>query len=163
MTMYAAGLRVSEVLQLKVSDVDSERMVLRIRQGKGQKDRYVPLSASLLELLREYWKRSRPQDWLFPGASPNHPLDTTGVQKACRRALLESHLRKPVTTHSMRHCFATHHLEAGTDLRTIQEYLGHTAITTTSIYLHVALGGKRKSSTGEELDLLERARATRSR
>jgi len=160
MTMYAAGLRVSEALQLKVADVDSERMVLRIRQGKGQKDRYVPLSPSLLELLRAYWKASRPRDWLFPGAHPDQPLHATAVQKACRLAALEARLRKPVTTHSMRHCFATHHLEAGTDLRTIQVYLGHRALNSTAVYLHVALGRKVKSAAGPEPDLLGRTELT---
>src|SRR6267143_3344646 len=115
MTAYAAGLRLSEVIQLQVSDIDSERMVIHIRQGKGQKDRYVMLSPKLLELLRRYWRRERPAIWLFPGHWRKHrPIDQSTVQRACRQAGLDAGLRKPVTVRSLRHSFATHLLEAGT-------------------------------------------------
>jgi site-specific recombinase XerD len=153
-TMYAAGLRISEAVNLRLVDVDSDRMVLRIRQGKGRKDRYAPLSPTLLESLRAYWTAYRPKEWLFPGASEDRPLTTTTVQKACSRARRKAHLSKPVTTHSMRHAFATHNLEAGTDLRTIQHILGHSSLNTTAFYLHVVTG-KRGSSAGEDpTDLL---------
>ena len=138
MTMYACALRLSEALSLQIRDIDSERMVLKIRQGKGKKDRYVPLSETLLDQLRMYWETSRPAPWLFPGKYPDQPLSPSGVQRVARRASLEAGLRKGVTTHTMRHCCATHLLEAGVDLRTIQELLGHSSLTTTSLYLHIA-------------------------
>jgi len=155
MTMYGTGLRVSEALHLRPTDVDSERMVLQIRQGKGRKDRYVPLSATLLESLRTYWKAYQPTGWLFPGKTANHPLDVTGIQKACARARQEARLAKPATTHTMRHCYATHHLEAGTDLRTIQHILGHSSLNTTAVYLHVTTATRRSASGGGHTDLLQ--------
>jgi site-specific recombinase XerD len=138
MTMYGTGLRISEALNLRVRDVDSERGVLRVRQGKGHKDRYVPLSPKLVEQLRTYWKAYRPKEWLFPGESQERPMDPSAVQKACAWARQKARLEKSVTTHTMRHCFATHSLEAGTDLRTIQHILGHGNLNTTAVYLHVA-------------------------
>jgi site-specific recombinase XerD len=134
MTAYAAGLRVSEVVGLRVEDIDSHRMVIHVRQGKGRKDRYVMLAPKLLDLLRLYWKAARPRTWLFPGRDPQRPLSVTAVQHACRQAALGKH----VTPHTLRHSFATHLLEAGTDLRTIQLLLGHRCLRTTAIYTHVS-------------------------
>jgi integrase/recombinase XerD len=137
-TAYAAGLRVSEVLHLHVSDIDSQRMTRRIRQGKGQKDRYVMLSPKLLTLLRQYWKAVRPTDWLFPGKSPQQPIGARTLQDVCLRACQDAGLGKKVTAHTLRHSFATHLLEAGTDIRTIQLLLGHNSLRTTALYTHVA-------------------------
>jgi integrase/recombinase XerD len=120
MTAYAAGLRVSEVAALRIEDIDSHRMVIHVRQGKGSKDRYVMLSPKLRELLRAYWKAARPRVWLFPGGSADRPITTSAVRKACQRAREAAGRGKHVTVHALRHSFATHLLEAGTDLRTIQ-------------------------------------------
>ena len=155
MTMYAAGLRLSEALGLSPTDIDSERMVLRVRQGKGRKDRDVVLSPSLLTALRDYAKTYRPTKWLFPGKHPDKPLSLTTIQRACAPAARKAGIAKPVKTHSMRHCFATHLLEAGTDLRTIQLLLGHTNLQTTAVYLHVATNTLQ--STKRMPDLLELA------
>jgi site-specific recombinase XerD len=138
MTMYAAGPRLEEALHLRVADVDSARPCLRIEQGKGQKDRYTLLPPTLLEQLRTYWKATRPASvWLFPGHDRERPLDATAVQRQCGPAARRAGLRKRVTSHTMRHCFATHLLEAGTDLRTIQQLLGHRSLQSTAVYLHV--------------------------
>jgi len=152
MTMYACGLRVSEVTHLCLRDIDSDRMLLRVRQGKGKHDRYVPLSATLLGVLREYWKAYRPRVWLFAGRAGDRALSVSSVQKACGEARKKDKMSKPVTTHTMRHCFATHLLEAGVDLRTIQVLLGHSSLTTTSAYLHVAT--RALKSTDSALDVL---------
>jgi site-specific recombinase XerD len=138
MTMYAAGLRLSEALGLRLSDVDSARQCLRVAQGKGQKDRYTILAPGLLEQLRTYWRLTRPRTWLFPGRPPEQPLTATAIQRRCAPAARRAKLAKRVSTHTMRHCFATHLLEAGTDLRTIQQLLGHRSLETTAVYLHVA-------------------------
>ena len=139
MTMYAAGLRLLEALHLRVADVDSARQCLRIEQGKGQKDRYTLLPPTLLVQLRTYWKASRPPaTWLFPGQRADTPLHPTAIQRQCGPAAQRAGLAKRVTTHTMRHCFATHLLEAGTDLRTIQQLLGHRSLQTSAVYLHVA-------------------------
>lgn len=151
MTMYGTGLRISEALNLRVQDVDSERGVLRIRHGKGGKDRYVPLFPKLAELLRTYWTAYRPQEWLFPGESQKRSMDPSAVQKACVWARQKARLEKPVTTHTMRHCFATHSLEAGTDLRTIQHILGHRSLSTTAIYLHVATQAEHQAKGATDL------------
>ena len=127
MTMYAAGLRLSEALGLHLADVDSARQCLRVQQGKGQKDRYTLLPATLLQHLRAYWKVARPSSWLFPGRPTDTPLTPTAIQRRCGPAARRAGLAKRVTTHTMRHCFATHLLEAGTDLRTIQQLLAITA------------------------------------
>jgi site-specific recombinase XerD len=138
MTMYAAGLRLLEALHLRVADVDSARQCLRVEQGKGQKDRYTVLPPTLLDELRAYWKATRPASpWLFPGRPPQTPLNPTAIQRQCGPAARRAGLEKRVTTHTMRHCFATHLLEAGTDLRTIQQLLGHRSLQTTAVYLHV--------------------------
>jgi len=138
MTAYAAGLRISEVTRLKVTDIDSERRMLRIEQGKGQKDRYVMLSPKLLETLRAYWKTYRPKDWLFPGDIPGRPIGKGAVEDACQKAHQMSGIKKPITPHSLRHAFATHLLEAGTDVRKIQLLMGHRSLATTARYLKVA-------------------------
>jgi integrase/recombinase XerD len=138
MTAYAGGLRVSEVASLKVTDIDSQRMVIHVRRGKGQKDRYVMLSPRLLEILRTYWKAVRPREFLFPGASLDRPITTASVQKVCQRARKAAGMGKNITAHTMRHSFATHLLEAGTDLRTIQVLMGHNSFSTTARYVHVA-------------------------
>lgn len=135
---YAAGLRLSEATHLRVADIDSQRMVLRVEQGKARKDRYVMLSPRLLEALRSYWKVARPRTWLFPGDRPDQPISTGAVEAACQKAHRASGLNKPLTPHSLRHAFATHLLENGTDVRTIQLLLGHRSLTTTSRYLKVA-------------------------
>jgi integrase/recombinase XerD len=136
-TLYAAGLRVSELCQLQVTDIDSARMVLRVRQGKGQQDRYVMLSPKLLPLLRQYWQKDKPQPWLFPGHPRTRPITTKAVYLVCRRAGQAAHLSKLIHPHLLRHAFATHLLEAGIDLRRIQLLLGHRSLRTTSRYLHV--------------------------
>jgi site-specific recombinase XerD len=137
-TAYAAGLRLSEVIGLRVDDIDSKRMVIRVRQAKGRKDRYVMLSPRLLALLREYWKVVRPTDWLFPGNVPGKSVTGKAVHNVCVRAAEDAGLSKHVTVHTLRHSFATHLLEAGTDLRTIQVLLGHSKLETTAIYTHVS-------------------------
>jgi len=137
-TCYATGLRVSEAVHLKPAAIDSQRMVIRVEQGKGRKDRYVMLSSRLLELLRDYWRQTHPKLWLFPGAQPDQPTSRLTVEWACREARERSGLAKPVTPHSLRHAFAVHLLEAGTDLRTIQLLLGHSSLRTTALYLRIA-------------------------
>jgi integrase/recombinase XerD len=138
MTAYAAGLRVSEVVALRVDDIDSRRMVIRLRQAKGQKDRYTMLSPRLVVILREYWKADRPSELLFPGKVPDRSITARTVEKACRRARETAGLGKHVTVHTLRHSFATHLLEAGTDLRIIQVLLGHRSLRTTAVYTHVS-------------------------
>jgi integrase/recombinase XerD len=155
MTAYAAGLRVSEVVALKITDIDSQRMVIRIEQGKGRKDRYVMLSPRLLMLLRTYWKTVRPKEWLFTGYKPNQHLSVRALQVVCHNAWQNSGLTKPVMMHSLRHCFATHLLEKGTDLRTIQLLMGHRSLATTGRYLSVATSSV--CSTASPLDLLAEA------
>ena len=139
MVTYSAGLRISETARLKISDIDSARMLLRVDQGKGNKDRHTLLSQVALETLREYWKEYRPKNWLFPkDTSPeNHvPIDT--IRQAFKRAKRQANIRKPASCHTLRHSFATHLLEAGVDLHTIQLLLGHSSIRTTTVYLHVS-------------------------
>jgi integrase/recombinase XerD len=153
MTIYAAGLRISEALALKTNDIDSERMVIHVRQGKGRKDRTVMLSPQLLAALREYAHRMRPRDWLFPGRQLDHALHPTAIQRACAEAARTAALGKHASVHTLRHSFATHLLEAGTDLRLIQTLLGHNSIKTTAIYTHVS--AQRLHSTPSPLDRLE--------
>jgi site-specific recombinase XerD len=136
-TAYAAGLRVSEVVRLRVGDIDAERMLLHIRSAKGQKDRLVPLSAVLLERLRAYWRDYRPGDWLFPGQDPRRHLSIGSVQRMCRAAVQAAGIRKKASMHTLRHSYATHLLEAGVDLPTLQQLLGHNQISTTVLYTHV--------------------------
>ncbi len=152
MTLYATGLRVSEALALQIADIDRQRMLIRVRQGKGRKDRYVPLSQTLLDELRRYWRCYRPACWLFPSTDPSRALTAGTVQKLCNKAARKAGLSKRVTPHTLRHSFATHHLEAGTNLKTIQVLMGHRHLNTTSLYLHVAVQalGQRRDA----LDLL---------
>ena len=138
MTIYAAGLRVSEVTHLRLSDIDSQRQVICVRQGKGRKDRQVMLSPKLLEALRIYWKSYRPRVWLFPGESPERPVSSETVWRVCHQAGEAAHLSKPISPHTLRHCFATHLLEEAIDLRRIQVLLGHRNLKTTTRYLHVS-------------------------
>jgi integrase/recombinase XerD len=149
---YACGLRISELLRLRVTDIDSSRMVLVVRQGKGRKDRLVPLSQRLLGELRAYWRRYRPDGWLFPGADPGRPLSTGSVQRLCQRLVARSGLTKPCTLHTLRHSYATHLLEAGVDVVTLQAILGHRDLHTTAHYLHVST--RRLHQTPSLLDLL---------
>ena len=135
---YGAGLRVSEVVALKVSDIDSKRMVIRIEQGKGHKDRYVMLSPHLLELLRAWYKAARPKGWLFPGQNQVNPLTTRQLNRACHAAAHMADIKKRVSLHTLRHSFATHLLEQDTDIRVIQVLLGHAKLDTTALYTRVA-------------------------
>jgi len=151
-TAYAAGLRVSEATHLKVDDIDSKRMVLRVDQGKGNKDRYVMLSPRLLDDLRRYWKIVRPKIWMFPGDIDGRPITREAVGLACNKAHRASGISKPITPHSLRHAFATHLLENGTDVRTIQLLLGHRCLATTSRYLKIATS--TVCATTSPLDLL---------
>jgi site-specific recombinase XerD len=137
MTCYGAGLRVSEVVALKVSAIDSQRMLLRVEQGKGGKDRYAMLSPRLLQVLRRYYKAARPTEYLFPSWRANRHLCPSSLQMACREAAALAGLRKRVTVHTLRHSFATHLLENGTDIRIIQVLLGHSRIETTARYVRV--------------------------
>jgi site-specific recombinase XerD len=155
MTAYAGGLRLSEVAHLRIADIDSARMVIHVRQGKGLRDRDVMLSPRLLEVLREYRKAYRPGPFLFPGQKPDRPVAVRTVQMVCEHALKASRLSKHVHMHTLRHSFATHLLEAGTDLRTIQVLLGHRSFSTTVRYLHVATAALK--STRSPLDGLELA------
>ena len=136
---YGAGLRVSEVVALKVSDIDSERMTLRVERGKGQRDRYVMLSPQLLELLREWWRSARPQAWLFPGQNPVNPMSARQLNRAVHAAKNLAGISKRVSTHTLRHSFATHLLEQGVDIRVIQVLLGHAKLETTALYTRVAV------------------------
>jgi len=151
---YAAGLRISEAVRLQPTCIDSKRMVIRVVQGKGQKDRYVMLSVRLLEILRSYYKSERPKDWLFPGHYPGQPISTGAIEDACQKGRRISGISKPVTPHSLRHAFAVHMLEAGTDLRTIQLLLGHRSLATTARYLRIATN--KVCANSSPLDLLPR-------
>lgn len=137
MTVYAAGLRLSEVVHLRVDDLDSSRMAIRVEQGKGKKDRYTVLSPSLRAQLRLYWKQYPSREYLFFGASPDKPLNDTALQKAYTRAKKKAGIRKSGGVHTLRHCFATHLLEAGADVRTLQVLLGHSDLRTTARYLRI--------------------------
>ncbi len=150
---YGAGLRLNEVLNLKLTDVDGERMILRVDQGKGRKDRNVMLSPKLLETLRTYWRRGRPRVWLFPGQGGKRHLHPTILQRAFKQAKVEARITKPVSFHSLRHTFATHLLESGVNVRTIQALLGHRSLGSTQRYVHVA--GDYLRQTRSPLDSLE--------
>jgi integrase/recombinase XerD len=137
-TTYACGLRIGEVVRLRVSAIDSRRGVLLVRQGKGRKDRQVPLSPQLLQELRAYWQRYRPRDWLFPGVGPNGHRSITALQRRVTRAVRGLGWSKRVSLHTLRHSYATHLLEAGVDVVTVQHLLGHRDLQTTARYLHVS-------------------------
>ena len=158
MTLYATGVRRAELTHLKITDVDSQRMVVHIQGGKGRKDRDVMLSPKLLKELREHWRRLRrkPSAWLFPGNrwhTGDTPIDTKVVWYACKEAAQRAGLQKDVHPHTLRHCFATHLLEQGADLRNIQMLLGHNDLEQTTIYLHVS--ERRLNATGSPLDSLK--------
>jgi integrase/recombinase XerD len=139
MTLYGAGLRISEALNLKPADIDARRMLVHVRLGKGAKDRMVKLSPQLLAALREYWKLRRPKKWLFPrGGDPERPMEDGTAYRAVVRAARRAGIARRVTPHTLRHSYATHLLDAGTDLRTIQLLLGHRNLKTTSLYVHVS-------------------------
>jgi site-specific recombinase XerD len=163
MTLYATGLRRAELARLKVTDINSERMVIHVKGGKGDKDREVMLSPKLLDELRVYWRSlsRRPKTWLFPGNrwhTGEDPIDTKVVWHACRQAAIRAGLGPDVHPHTLRHCFASHLLEAGADLRTIQLLLGHRDLEETTIYLH--LSNLRLSKTASPLDGLPLTAAT---
>ena len=153
-TCYAAGLRISEAVALKPPAIDSKRMVLRVEQGKGKKDRYTLLSPKLLEILRAWWRVEKPKDWLFPGDFPGRHITRFAVEKECQEAHCICKISKPITPHSLRHAFAVHLLEQGTDIRTIQLLLGHRSLATTAKYLRIATS--KVCSTSSPLDLLPR-------
>jgi integrase/recombinase XerD len=136
---YGCGLRISEIVHLKIGDIDSARMLIRVEQGKGRKDRYVMLSPDLLKLLREWWRQARPMGWLFPGREPGQPITTRQLARACHAAATTAALDKRVSLHTLRHSFATHLLEQKTDIRVIQVLLGHKKLDTTAIYTRVAI------------------------
>jgi len=142
MTLYATGVRRAELCQLKTSDIDSQRMVVHVRQGKGRRDRDVPLSPALLEALRAYWRWMKPKTYLFPGLVDGWRADVPITDKmvwfACQRAARAAGIEKHITPHTLRHSYATHLLEAGADLRTIQVLLGHASLDHTTIYLHLS-------------------------
>lgn len=157
-TCYAAGLRISEAIQLKPAHIDSQRMVVRVDQGKGQKDRYVMLSPRLLDILRVWWRTERPRQWMFPGDIAGKHIGREAVELACQKAHRICGIAKPITPHSLRHAFAVHLLENGTDVRTIQLLLGHRSLATTARYLRIATN--KVCSTTSPLDLLPRPIAT---
>lgn len=152
MVLYGAGLRITEALALELRDVDSGRMVLTVRHGKGDRDRQVALSSVLLEALRVYWRVYRPSSWLFPGQKADQPMGPSTIQRAVKAARLKAKIAKPATPHTLRHSYATHLMEAGTDLRVIQTLLGHGSLRTTQVYTHVAT--ERVRATRSPLDAL---------
>lgn len=155
---YAAGLRVSEAVRLRATDIDSQRMVIRVEQGKGRKDRYVMLSPNLLELLRSYWRLERPKEWLFPGDVEGRSITPEAVERICLKTRRDYAVAKPVTPHSFRHAFAVHLLESGTDIRTIQLLLGHKGLATTARYLRIAT--TKVCATTSPFDLPRRPRSS---
>ena len=165
-TMYAAGTRISEVAKLQVPDIDSGRGVIWVRGGKGRKDRQVLLPPKLLELLRVYFRWKRPKEWLFPGGKPGKPISCESIFRACKEAAKRAGISKSVHPHSLRHAFATHLLESGVDLRTIQILLGHAKLETTARYLHVANTKVRATTSPFELldplDIIQAARTFQS-
>ena len=146
-TAYAAGVRASETVGLKIGDIDSGRMVIRVEHGKGGKDRYVMLSAQLLGILRTYWRLARPKTWLFPGRDGTKPIDVQVLYSACRSACAAADLAKRVTVHTLRHSFATHLLENGVDIRIIQVLLGHNNLSSTARYTRVSNGLIRQTES----------------
>jgi integrase/recombinase XerD len=153
MTTYGGGLRVSEVVRLQVTDIDSQRRMIRVSRGKRDKDRYTLLSVRLLAELRAYWQIQRPRPWLFPGRNPSRPMDDNTAREIFNQAKAKAGIHKGGSIHVLRHSFATHLLEAGVDLRTIQILMGHSSITTTALYLHVTR--KTLDKTQNPLDLLD--------
>ena len=156
MTAYAGGLRVSEVIALRVTDIDSDRMLIRVNQGKGKKDRYVPLAQRALEVLREYWKAARPKDFLFPSRGKSGHVSRTLVWQACKRATHKAGIKKNISPHTLRHSFATHAHENGTGIRILQMLLGHRSLRTTGMYTKVSQAAIR--STPSPLDLMDKGK-----
>jgi len=154
MVAYGGGLRLGELVNLKVTDIDSQRMLIRVEQAKGNKDRYTLLSKRLLDELRAYWRVYRPRTWLFPGKTPDKQLHATSIQRAMILAKIKAGIRKTGGIHVLRHCFATHLIEAGTDLRTVQVLMGHRSIESTTRYTRVT--ANRIRHTASPLDLLAR-------
>jgi site-specific recombinase XerD len=152
-TIYACGLRVTEAIQLKVRDIDRDRMTVRIEQGKGRKDRYVPLSKRLLRRLEQYWATERPRHWIFEGSTPDRCLHITAVQKAYTLAKLRAGIQKHGGVHALRHAYATHMIEAGESVLTVQRMLGHRSVSTTMRYFH--LSQARMKVVPSPLDLLD--------
>ena len=152
MVSYGAGLRISETIRLRLTDIDSKRMLIRVEEGKGRKDRYAMLSPRLLAVLRSYWRATRPKDYLFPSWREGRHLSQGALAGACRDAAKQSGIQKHITTHTLRHSFATHLLEAGTDTRVIQALLGHSRIDTTARYTRV--GAQVVAGTPSPLDRL---------
>jgi len=150
--VYATGARLNEATHLQVSDIDGARMMVHIRNGKGGKPRMVPMSPALREVLREYWRAERPRDYLFPGVMPGDPVCESTLQKACWVARVRARIEKPASVHTLRHSYATHLLELGVDLRTIQKLLGHSSLSTTAIYVHVT--GRLLDAANKAVDLL---------
>jgi site-specific recombinase XerD len=150
--IYATGVRLNEATHLRVSDIDGERMTVHVRCGKGGKPRMVPMSSALRDLLRAYWLEQHPRDYLFPGEHADRPLHESSVQHACAKARLSARIDKPASVHTLRHSYATHLLELGVDLRTIQKLLGHTSLSTTAIYMHVT--GRLLDAANKAVDLL---------
>ena len=157
MTLYSGGLRLGEALRLRPASIDSKRMVIRIDQSKGRKDRYTMLSPRLLETLRDYWQQERPKGWLFPGRDPSRHLTRESVEKACRQARCKAGIAKRVHPHTLRHSFATHLLERGVNVRVIQRLLGHKNLRATEIYTHVAENYVRETSSPLDDLLLDAA------
>jgi len=153
MLTYSGGLRVSEVVKLKVQDIDAKRNMIHIKGAKGRKDRYTILSKDALEELKRYWRKYKPDKWLFPGAKPDTHIATRTVEAILKAAVKEIKLKKKVSVHTLRHSFATHLLESGTDLRYIQELLGHKSSKTTEIYTHIST--KDLSKIKSSLDSLK--------
>lgn len=151
-TIYSGGLRLGEATRLRVSDIDGQRMTILIQQGKGNKDRYTLLGQRTLELLRLYYKAYHPVEWLFPSKDPAQPLSGSSVQRVFKKALHRAGIKKKASVHTLRHCFATHLLESGTDLYHIQRLLGHSTAKTTSVYLHIT--GRDLSKVKSPIDLL---------
>jgi site-specific recombinase XerD len=151
-TIYSGGLRLGEAIHLRVSDIDSSRMTILVQQGKGNKDRYTLLGWRTVQLLRLYYKDYRPVEWLFPSRDPAVPLSGSSVQRVFKKALHQAGINKKASVHTLRHSFATHLLESGTDLYHIQRLLGHTTAKTTSIYLHIT--GKDIAKVKSPIDLL---------
>ncbi|MEO6596737.1 MAG: tyrosine-type recombinase/integrase [Planctomycetota bacterium] len=150
--IYGTGVRLNEATHLRISDIDGQRMMVHIRCGKGGKPRMVPMSPALRDLLRTYWMQYRPSDYLFPGKHADRPLDESSVQNACIKARLRAQIDKAASPHTLRHSFATHLLELGVDLRTIQKLLGHSSLSTTAIYVHVT--GRLLDTANKAIDLL---------
>jgi integrase/recombinase XerD len=161
--MYGAGLRVSEVANLKVSDLDRQRRVIWVRGGKGRKDRQVMLAEPLREVLAAYWRWKRPTEWMFPGKKPDCPIGTSSIFRACVKAARKAGITKPIHPHSLRHAFATHLLDEGVNLLVIQTLLGHTHLKTTAGYLHLSDSAVRSTRSPLEtlgsLDLIRSAAA----